>query len=50
MDLGPELMRPRNVADSIYSRFEGAEFVNVTGVGKVWIGASFPVMMVSALG
>ncbi|KAL0960742.1 hypothetical protein HGRIS_005766 [Hohenbuehelia grisea] len=28
---------PKNVADSIYSRFEGAEFVNVTGVGKVWI-------------
>ncbi|KAJ7601198.1 aspartic peptidase domain-containing protein [Mycena floridula] len=28
---------PKSAADAIYSRFAGAEFVNVTGIGAVWI-------------
>ncbi|KAL1743093.1 aspartic peptidase domain-containing protein [Schizophyllum fasciatum] len=28
---------PRNVADAIYGRFSGAEYVNVSGVGATWI-------------
>ncbi len=27
----------RSVADAIYSRFPGAEYHNVTGLGEVWI-------------
>ncbi|KAK0504256.1 aspartic peptidase domain-containing protein [Armillaria luteobubalina] len=28
---------PKSVADAIYSRFSGAEYRNVTGLGEVWI-------------
>lgn len=28
---------PRALADGVYSRFDGSEFVNVTGIGPVWI-------------
>jgi len=28
---------PKSAADAIYSRFSGAEYVNVTGIGAVWI-------------
>ena len=29
--------RDRSVADAIYSRISGAEYVNVTGIGLTWI-------------
>ncbi|KAK0504252.1 aspartic peptidase domain-containing protein [Armillaria luteobubalina] len=28
---------PKSVADEIYSRFSGAEYINVPGVGEVWV-------------
>ncbi|KAK0487696.1 aspartic peptidase domain-containing protein [Armillaria novae-zelandiae] len=38
LDTGFSLSQvPKSVADAIYSRFSGAEYNNVTGIGEVWI-------------